>query len=350
MQITVKHQPIFPDNPQNPAKCNVRTGVITLNDAVWNKLTPIEQAYWLAHEEGHIRTGGGSEVEADRFAFKKVAGTQQYSLRDIRRALRKIISTNPNAPEAKARIDSNMRLSLQMAADRGSESAKELLTKIPNNTMATLTTKSTTLMSSSNVKLTTAQQKATQLSAKTTPTITAKAATTTKAATTPVATKATATQIATKSTTKAATTPAVKTTTATTARVNGTTVANRTILPVATGNTILTQEVAQPIAVSEKATIPATTKTKEVSGGVVDPTQPTVMEENPTVTEEGTKSEVAPQRVRENPEVQQEQPAVEQPTSETKETAKKKNKNLIYAIIAVVVIVVGYMYYKSKKK
>ena len=290
MQITVKHQPIFPDNPQNPAKCNVRTGVITLNDAVWNKLTPIEQAYWLAHEEGHIRTGGGSEVEADRFAFKKVAGTQQYSLRDIRRALRKIISTNPNAPEAKARIDSNMRLSLQMAADRGSESAKELLTKIPNNTMATLTTKSTTLMSSSNVKLTTAQQKATQLSAKTTPTITAKAATTTKAATT----------------------PAVKTTTATTARVNGTTVANRTILPVATGNTILTQEVAQPIAVSEKATIPATTKTKEVSGGVVDPTQPTVMEENPTVTEEGTKSEVAPQRVRENPEVQQEQPAVEQ--------------------------------------
>lgn len=328
MQITVKHQPIFPDNPQNPAKCNVRTGVITLNDAVWNKLTPIEQAYWLAHEEGHIRTGGGSEVEADRFAFKKVAGTQQYSLRDIRRALRKIISTNPNAPEAKARIDSNMRLSLQMAADRGSESAKELLTKIPNNTMATLTTKSTTLMSSSNVKLTTAQQKAVQLSAKTTPTITAKAATTTKAATT----------------------PAVKTTTATTARVNGTTVANRTILPVATGNTILTQEVAQPIAVSEKTTIPETTKTKEVSGGVVDPTQPTVMEENPTVTEEGTKDEVAPQRVRENPEVQQEQPAVEQPTSETKETAKKKNKNLIYAIIAVVVIVVGYMYYKSKKK
>lgn len=346
MQITVKHQPIFPDNPQNPAKCNVRTGVITLNDAVWNKLTPIEQAYWLAHEEGHIRTGGGSEVEADRFAFKKVAGTQQYSLRDIRRALRKIISTNPNAPEAKARIDSNMRLSLQMAADRGSESAKELLIKIPNNTMATLTTKSTTLMSSSNVKLTTAQQKAVQLSAKTTPTITAKAATTTKAATTPVATKATATQIATKSTTKAATTPAVKTTTATTARVNGTTVANRTILPVATGNTILTQEVAQPIAVSEKATVPATTKTQEVSGGVVDPTQPIVMEELPTVTEEGTKDEVAPQRA---PETQQE-PAVEQPATETKETAKKKNKNLIYAIIAVVVIVVGYMYYKSKKK
>lgn len=348
MQITVKHQPTFPDNPQNPAKCNVRTGVITLNDAVWNKLTPIEQAYWLAHEEGHIRTGGGSEVEADRFAFKKVAGTQQYSLRDIRRALRKIISTNPNAPEAKARIDSNMRLSLQMAADRGSESAKELLTKIPNNTMATLTTKSTTLMSSSNVKLTTAQQKATQLSAKTTPTITAKAAMTTKATTKVLDMGNKAPESATV--TQPASTVATSQSTTLTPRVNGTTVANRTILPVATGNTILTQEVAQPIAVSEKATIPATTKTKEVSGGVVDPTQPTVMEENPTVTEEGTKSEVAPQRVRENPEVQQEQPAVEQPTSETKETAKKKNKNLIYAIIAVVVIVVGYMYYKSKKK
>ena len=138
MQITIKHVPIFPDNPLNPAKSNIATGVITINDSVWNNLSPIEQDYWMAHEEGHIRNAFGSEVDADTYAFQKIAGSQIYSLRDIRRTLRKIIATNPNAPEAKARLLNNAQLSLEFASSKGSESAKQLLTK--QQTQKTMTT------------------------------------------------------------------------------------------------------------------------------------------------------------------------------------------------------------------
>ena len=138
MQITIKHVPIFPDNPKNPAKSNIATGVITINDSVWAQLSPIEQDYWLAHEEGHIRNVFGSEVDADTYAFRKIAGSQMYSLRDIRRTLRKITATNPNAPEAKARLLNNAQLSLEFASNKGSESAKQLLSK--QQTQKTMTT------------------------------------------------------------------------------------------------------------------------------------------------------------------------------------------------------------------
>ena len=228
MQITIKHVPTFPGNPLNPAKCNIKTGVITLNDSVWNKLTPIEQRYWLAHEEGHIRTHGGSEVEADTYAFKKVAGSQPYSLRDIRRSMHKVIATNPNAPEAQDRLEFNKLLSLNLAANRGSQSAKQLLTKIPNK-MTTPTQPTTTLMDSSNVNLT--------------------------------------------------------------PRVNGSIVPNRAILPVPTGNVVFTETIAKPIVIANAPAVGTQTATETSQGGIVDPTQPTIMQENPAQVEGGAEEQ-----------------------------------------------------------
>jgi len=284
MNITIKHVPIFPDNPQNPAKCNIKTGVITLNDSVWNKLTPIEQRYWLAHEEGHIRTHGGSEVEADTYAFKKVAGSQPYSLRDIRRSMHKVIATNPNAPEAQDRLESNKLLSLNLAANRGSQSAKQLLTKIPNK-MTTLTQPTITLMDSSNVNLT--------------------------------------------------------------PRVNGSIVPNRAILPVPTGNVVFTETIAKPIVIANAPAVGTQTATETSQGGVVDPTQPVIMQENPAQVEGGAEEQQnrhqAPAK-----ETVEDKPTVVQP--QTKVKKEEKNKNLSYIIVALAVIAVGYFIYKSKKK
>lgn len=357
MNITIKYVPIFPDNPLNPAKCNIKTGVITLNDSVWNKLTPIEQRYWLAHEEGHIRTHGGSEVEADTYAFKKVAGSQPYSLRDIRRSMQKIIATNPNAPEAKARIDNNMRLSLQMAADRGSESAKQLLIKIPNS-MATPIKSTTALMSSSNVNLAVAQKVTDQLSATATPTKSATKTTTSTPtkATTSVPTKATTAVLdmgnkapVSATVTQPASTAATPQSTTLTPRVNGSIIPNRTIIPVPTGNVIFAETEAKPIIVPipPAETETSTAREETTMGTIVDPTQPTIMQENPAQAEggsdEASKRHQAPAK-----ETVEDKPTVEQP--QTKVKKEDKNKNLSYIIVALVVIAVGYFIYKSKKK
>ena len=349
MNITIKHVPIFPDNPQNPAKCNIKTGVITLNDSVWNKLTPLEQQYWLAHEEGHIRTRGGSEVEADIYAFKRVAGSQPYSLRDIRRSMQKIIATNPNAPEAKARIDNNMRLSLQMAADRGSESAKQLLIKIPNS-MATPIKSTTALMSSSNVNLAVAQKVTDQLSATATPTKSATKATTSTPtkATTKVLDMGNKAPVST-TVTQPASTAATPQSITLTPRVNGSIVPNRTIIPVPTGNVVFAETEAKPIIVpiplAETET--STAREETTMGTIVDPTQPTIMQENPAQAEGGSdepsKRHQAPAK-----ETVEDKPTVEQP--QTKVKKEDKNKNLSYIIVALAVIAVGYFIYKSKKK
>lgn len=349
MDITIKHVPIFPDNPQNPAKCNIKTGVITLNDSVWNKLTPLEQQYWLAHEEGHIRTRGGSEVEADIYAFKRVAGSQLYSLRDIRRSMQKIIATNPNAPEAKARIDNNMRLSLQMAADRGSESAKQLLIKIPNS-MATPIKSTTALMSSSNVNLAVAQKVTDQLSATVAP---VKSATKTTAS---VPTKATTAALdmgnkapVSAPVTQPASTAAAPQYTTLTPRVNGSIVPNRTIIPVSTGNVVFAETEVKPIVVPipPVETETSTAREETTMGSIVDPTQPTIMQENPAQAEGGAE-EHSSRHQAPTKETVEDKPTVEQP--QTKVKKEDKNKNLSYIIVALAVIAVGYFIYKSKKK
>ena len=345
MNITIKHVPIFPDNPLNPAKCNIKTGVITLNDSVWNKLTPIEQRYWLAHEEGHIRTHGGSEVEADTYAFKKVAGSQPYSLRDIRRSMHKVIATNPNAPEAQDRLESNKLLSLNLAANRGSQSAKQLLTKIPNS-MATPIKTTTALMSVNNVNLAKAKNVAAQL------TTTAKNATTTTTKTTPTS-SLTPTLAQIKPTPLVGTPPVTISSKSTsqpttlTPRVNGSIVPNRTILPVPTGNVVFTETIAKPIVIANATAVGTQTATETSQGGVVDPTQPVIMQENPAQVEGGAEEQQnrhqAPAK-----ETVEDKPTVEQP--QTKVKKEDKNKNLSYIIVALAVIAVGYFIYKSKKK
>lgn len=351
MNITIKHVPIFPDNPQNPAKSNIKTGVITLNDSVWNKLTPLEQQYWLAHEEGHIRTRGGSEVEADIYAFKKVAGSQPYSLRDIRRSMQKIIATNPNAPEAKARIDNNMRLSLQMAADRGSEPAKQLLIKIPNS-MATPIKSTTALMSSSNVNLAVAQKVTDQLSATVAP---VKSATKTTASvptkvTTKVLDMGNKAPLSAPVTQPASTVMASQTITLT-PRVNGSIVPNRTIIPVSTGNVVFAETEVKPIIVPiPLAEIETSTAREETTmGTIVDPTQPTIMQENPAQAEggsdEASKRHQAPAK-----ETVEDKPAITQSTPQKASKVDNPNKNVLYIVAALVVVAVGYFIYKSKKK
>ncbi len=64
-----------------PARVNRHTGEILLNSRVWNKLPEGFQKFILAHEEGHYVLQTTSEIEADNYAFQKLAGTFKNSLK-----------------------------------------------------------------------------------------------------------------------------------------------------------------------------------------------------------------------------------------------------------------------------
>lgn len=55
----------------NPASVNIRTGVVSLNRDIWDKLTDYEKAIILLHEEGHYRLKTLDEIRADIYSIDK---------------------------------------------------------------------------------------------------------------------------------------------------------------------------------------------------------------------------------------------------------------------------------------
>ena len=303
---------MFPDNPLNPAKSNVVTGVITINDSVWRQLSPIEREYWLAHEEGHIRNMFGSEVDADTYAFRKIAGSQKYSLRDIRRSLRKIIATNPKAPEARARLRNNAQLSLEFASDRGSELAKQILNK--QTTKQIMTTSIVKPIKATPLPVVT-QNKPVVVATTTKPAVTKSVSTPTT-----VATRVVATSSVSPMATKDITTTPIFDSSSNVISSSSTLLSsdtNNVILPVTTGNVIYSAKLT-PV----EETIESSVEELEV---------------------------VAPQKVSRAPQREEEPQEEIKTTNAEKTTPKKKNNKAIWVLVAAVALVVCYIIYKSKK-
>lgn len=66
-----------------PARVNRLTGAVFLNAETWHKLSESAQKFILAHEEGHFCKQTRSEFQADKYAFNKIAGKENKSLRKI---------------------------------------------------------------------------------------------------------------------------------------------------------------------------------------------------------------------------------------------------------------------------
>lgn len=113
--------PIFPERPTNPARTNVRTGDIEINSARWAQLSEFEKEFVLLHETGHYKKKTFNEVEADRYALQQLAGRQPYSLINYLNAVSNISYNNPT------RVSSAQYDTLKIAAEKGSEKAKEML-------------------------------------------------------------------------------------------------------------------------------------------------------------------------------------------------------------------------------
>lgn len=72
----------FPENPTNPARTDLSTGVIEVNLEAWNLLPEYCQRFVIYHEIGHYLLQTTSEVKADDYALQKMALKEPYSLRN----------------------------------------------------------------------------------------------------------------------------------------------------------------------------------------------------------------------------------------------------------------------------
>lgn len=64
-----------------PAAVSREDSTIYINPPLYNKLTPFQRKFVLFHELGHYTLNSKNEIDADTFAFKRLAGTQYRSLK-----------------------------------------------------------------------------------------------------------------------------------------------------------------------------------------------------------------------------------------------------------------------------
>lgn len=121
--VKIVYLPNFPERPTNPARCNVKTGLIEINARRWRELLPPTKEFVLQHEIGHYKGQTFDEVKADQYALSQLALQKPYSLRDYLNSVNEVSYGNPT------RVNQAKHDVLQIAANNGSEEAKALLGK-----------------------------------------------------------------------------------------------------------------------------------------------------------------------------------------------------------------------------
>lgn len=71
----------FRDNPSNPARTDMRTGVIEVNREVFSLLPEYTKKFVIYHEIGHYMLQTYDEMKADDYALNKMALKDKYSLK-----------------------------------------------------------------------------------------------------------------------------------------------------------------------------------------------------------------------------------------------------------------------------
>lgn len=120
----IKYYSVFKENPSNPARVDLDTGVIEVNLLAFYLLTDFERKFVILHEQGHYEKQTLNEVEADLYALERLAFTEKESLKQFVNAVKKI-SRNDNYRIEAAKINA-----LKFAAKDGSKEAKQQLKKV----------------------------------------------------------------------------------------------------------------------------------------------------------------------------------------------------------------------------
>ncbi len=126
-QPTITYLPIFNDNPDNPARCEVKTGKIQVNNLIYSLLPDYQKEFVLQHELGHYYRQSYNEVVADQYALEQLKLQKPNSLWNFVKSVRAISHEDP------VRCYAAEQAALQVAADKGSDYAKKLLKNYQTN-------------------------------------------------------------------------------------------------------------------------------------------------------------------------------------------------------------------------
>ncbi len=80
--MKIEYRATFPENPSNPARTNMSTGVIEVNMEAFSLLPEFCQRFVIYHEMGHYLLQTISETKADDYALRRMALKEPYSLRN----------------------------------------------------------------------------------------------------------------------------------------------------------------------------------------------------------------------------------------------------------------------------
>lgn len=118
---SITYLPTFPENPGNPARCEVATGRIEVNSGAFRVLPEYQREFVIEHEKGHYYRQTYDEVTADAYALQQLALKKKNSLWNHVRSVRNISHGDPR------RVRAAEMASLRVAAKNGSTKAQELL-------------------------------------------------------------------------------------------------------------------------------------------------------------------------------------------------------------------------------
>ena len=119
--IQIVRYPVFPENPSNPARISLRTGVLEINEQAFFMLPEAAQRFVIQHETGHFTLQTFDEQQADEYALQQLALKRPHSLWNAIQAVRMVTRDDENRKRA---IEHK---ALKIAAADGSKEAQRLL-------------------------------------------------------------------------------------------------------------------------------------------------------------------------------------------------------------------------------
>ena len=111
-----------------PAAVSHQSGILYINDELYDQLTPFQKEFVKQHEIGHYRKQTHDEFEADRYAFNKLAGKYKGSLKQSIGTLEAILDGDDT--EHGKRIQAMYELALKWDAEHGNVAAANELKRI----------------------------------------------------------------------------------------------------------------------------------------------------------------------------------------------------------------------------
>lgn len=118
---SITYLPVFPENPGNPARVEVATGIIEVNNEAFRILPDYQREFVMEHEKGHYYRQTFDEVTADAYALQQLALKKKNSLWNYVKSVRNISHGDPR------RVHAAEKAALQVAAKNGSADAQRLL-------------------------------------------------------------------------------------------------------------------------------------------------------------------------------------------------------------------------------